>query len=226
MTMKTPSDSSDAIKVVIADDHSVVRQGIKSILEQSEVPIRVIDELENGREVLALIKRQSVDVFILDITMPYLNGIETTLRLRKINPDQKIIVLTMHDDRATVGYALKAGVNGYLSKESAVENIVEAVLAVYAGKYYLSSSISKYVVDGYLGKNGLTQFEMLQVLTSKEREIVQLLAEGFVSKEIASQLNMSFHTVNTHRKNIIKKTNSNNLAELIRYALKNGLAKL
>ena len=215
-----------ATNVIIADDHSIVREGIKTVLENSGELIRVIGEAENGRDLLTLVEQRHADICIIDISMPYLNGIETAKRLKKIAPRCKIIVLSMHDDRSSVEKALKAGVNGYLIKESAVDEIVQAIKEVQMDRYYLTPRISKYLVEDYVGNNVSDSRKKTVELTPKEKEILQLLAEGLTSKEIGLQLGMSFNTVNVHKNHIMQKLGFHKLAELIRYAIKEGISQL
>ena len=213
-------------KVFIADDHSIVREGIKTILERSDKFIEVVGEAENGREVIAFAEKHRADVYILDISMPFLNGLETAERLRKISPDCKIIILSMYDNRTSVEKAFSARVNGYLIKESAIDEIVHAVQEVQLGRFFLSPGISNYVVEGFLDSKSRRKSKTVVDLTSKEKEIIQLLAEGFSSKEIAMQLHTSFNTVNVHKKNIMQKLCFHKSAELVRYAIKEGISKL
>ncbi len=216
-----------SINVVIADDHAIVREGIKIILQSAGKDIRVVAEAENGRDILDLIEKNSIDIFILDIAMPLLNGIETTRRLIKKDPESRIIILSMYDDRASVEKALKAGAKGYLIKESAIEEVVQAVQDVCLGRSFLSSKLSQHVLEKFSGsqKDYAKETDFVE-LTDKEREILQMLAEGLSSKEIAAQLKMSFHTVNVHRNNIMQKLGSHKLAELVRYAIKEGITHI
>lgn len=215
------------INVVIADDHAIVREGIKTVLQNSCKDIQVIAEANNGKEILELAENHPVDIFIVDIAMPLLNGIETTVRLVKQNPKHKVIILSMHDDHSSVEKALKSGAVGYLVKESAVEEVVHAVEEVYRGRTYLSPKISSYVFEKFQG----SQYDYVRKagtveLTNKEKEILQLLAEGFSSKEIAKRLGISFHTVNVHRGNIMQKLGLHKSADLVRYAIKEGITHI
>lgn len=215
------------INVVIADDHAIVREGIKIVLQSAGQGIQVIAEAENGREVLDLTEKDPVDIFILDIAMPQLNGIETTRRLVKKRPDSRVIILSMYDDRTSVEKALKAGAMGYLIKESAIEEVVQAVQEVYRGRSFLNSKISQYVLERFSGsQKDYVRTTDIVGLTNKEREVLQLLAEGLSSKEIALRLKMSFHTVNVHRSNIMQKLGSHKLADLVRYAIKEGITHI
>jgi DNA-binding NarL/FixJ family response regulator len=215
------------ISVIIADDHAIVREGVKALLNKVDSSIKVLGEASNGNEVLDIVKEARVDVCILDISMPLLNGFETIARLSKISPNTKVIVLSMHDDRASVKKALKVGAKGYLLKDNAIEEIVKAIHDVNHELFYLSSKISNYIVEEFVcERHDDIKAESIIELTGKEREILQLIAEGYTSKEIASQLDMSHHTVNVHRNNIMQKLGLHKLTELVKYAiLKKGLLR-
>jgi len=213
-----------AIKVILADDHALVRDGLKAIIEKKGPSITVIGEATNGNDVLKLSQKQPADVYLLDISMPILNGIETTYRLCKKDPNAKVIILSMHDDKKFVEKALHRGARGYILKESATNEIVLAINEVYQGKYYFTPKISSYLVEGFM-KHGHDKPENT-VLSSRERGIVQLLAEGFNNKEIAEKLSLSLHTVHVHRNNIMKKLQIHRHADLVKYAIKEGIIQL
>lgn len=216
-----------SIEVIVADDHAIVRAGIKAVIDNIGKDIKIIWEAANGNEVLEMAKKRRADVYIIDISMPILNGIETTDRLMKMDPKSKIIILSMHDNRTFVEKALKFGAKGYVLKKSAIGEIVDAIHEVYAGSYFLSPKISKFVIQGFLGKRyHYKPYSKMENLTRREREILQLIAEGLTSKEMAVQLNLSLSTVHDHRKNIMQKLNIHKQAELIRYALKEGISQL
>jgi DNA-binding NarL/FixJ family response regulator len=215
-----------AIKVILADDHEVVRAGIKAVIERKGNDIIIIGEASNGEEVLILAKSNPADVYVLDIAMPLLNGIETIERLKKIDATCKILMLSMYDDRTLVERAFKNGANGYLLKETATDEIMHAIQEVYLDRYFLSPKISKYLVEGFLEKNISKQYHTINSLTSREREILQLIAEGFNSKEISTKLNLSLNTIHVHRHNIMQRLNIHKQADLIRYALKEGISHL
>jgi len=216
-----------SIEVIIADDHVVVRDGIKAIVERKGDDIKIIGEASNGIEVLEMAENNPADVYVLDISMPILNGIETAARLGKMDTPCKIIILTMYDDRNLVDKALRYGVHGYITKETATEEIIKAIHDVYMGRFFLSPQISKFVVRGFLGeRNGIDQNNNVIKLTRREREILQLIAEGFTTKEIAIQLNIAIDTVHAHRSNIMQKLDIHKQAGLIRYALKEGISYL
>jgi len=213
--------------VIIGDDHNIVREGIKEVIERKAKDIKVIGEASNGNEILNLAKTKPADVYIIDITMPILNGIETTDRLVRMNPKSKIIILSMHNNRNLIEKAFKYGAKGYILKESDVEEVIHAIREVYMNRFFLSSKISKFVVHSFLGKKHSSKaVKILGQLTRREREILQLIGEGFDDKEIAIKLNVSLHTAHAHRKSIMRKLDIHKQADLIRYALKEGICKL
>lgn len=216
-----------SIKLLLADDHPVVREGIKSVINRAADDIEIVGEVSNGKEVLGFASKNFVDIYILDISMPILNGIETTTKLIKMNPNNKIIILSIHDSRSFIEKALYCGAKGYLLKESAVDEVIYAIREVNKERYYLSPAISKYIVNGFLSgihKRGIN--ENLIHLTEREREVLQLIAEGFTNKEIATNLNLALNTVHVHRKNIMQKLDIHKHAGLIHYAIKEGIIKL
>lgn len=216
-----------SIEVVLADDHAVVRDGIKAVIEGKAEDIKVIAEAANGDELLKIAKKNPADVYILDISMPILNGIETTSRLRKMYPKAKIIILSIHDERTFVEKALRCGAKGYVLKESSADEVVNAIRQVYANRFFISPKIAKFVVQGFIGKtNRANKPERTATLTTRERAILQLIAEGFTNKEMARQLKLSLNTVHAHRNNIMHKLDMHRQAELIRYALKEGISQL
>ncbi|MCK4395702.1 response regulator transcription factor [candidate division WOR-3 bacterium] len=216
-----------SIKVILADDHPVVRDGIKFIINRKGTDIAIIGEASNGSEVLDMAKEDPADVYVIDISMPILNGIETTERLIKLEPQSKVIILSIHDSRIFVEKALKSGARGYILKESVTEEVINAIREVYKGRFFLSPGVSKFVVQGFLGKrHGYKKYQKIVSLTRREREILQLIAEGFTNKETARKLNLSLNTVHVHRKNIMEKLDIHKQADLIRYALKEGISNL
>jgi DNA-binding NarL/FixJ family response regulator len=216
-----------SIEVILADDHAVVIDGIKAVVDRKGQDIKIIGEAMNGKEVLEIAKNSPADVYVLDVAMPILNGIETTERLRKMDQKCKIIILSMYDDRTFVEKALGYGANGYILKETATEEIIRAIREVYMDQYYLSPKISKFVVKGFLDKQYHDEQKKQEgALTKREREILQLIAEGFTNKEIAKQLDLSLNTVHVHRNHIMKKLDIHKNADLVRYAIKEGIIHL
>jgi len=216
-----------SIEVILADDHTVVRDGIKAVVDKKGKGIKIIGEASNGKEVLKMARNKPADVYLLDIAMPILNGIETTERLRKMDKKCKIIILSMYDDGTLVEKALQYGANGYIVKETATDEIIHAIHEVYKDRFFLSPKVSKFVVKGFLGKRyHYGRRKNVVELSRREREILQLIAEGFTNKEISIQLHLSFGTVQIHRSNIMRKIGVHRQADLIRYALKEGIAHL
>jgi len=214
-----------SIELILADDHAMVREGLKLVIESKGRDIKVIGEASNGREVLNMAMKKPDVVYILDISMPVLNGIETARRLKKMDAKSKIIILSIHDTKNFVEQALQCGVKGYVLKEDASEELVYAIRTVHMGRFFLSGKISKYVIDGFLTKRLHDRKEVVK-LTGKEREILQLIAEGLTSKEIATRLNLSLNTAHAHRNNIMQKLDLHKQTDLVRYAIKEGITPL
>jgi DNA-binding NarL/FixJ family response regulator len=217
-----------SIRVVIADDHPVVRDGLRLTIERSGKDIRVIGEASDGMEVLRMARTISADVYILDVTMPNLNGIETARELLKRSSSTKIVMLSLHDTKAMVEEALEAGARGYLTKETATRNVVDAVAEVHAGRFYLSPSIAHFIVEaGRKGKKGSWRLGPVpNALTGQERKVLQLIAEGHSNKEIAAILGLSVNTIHVHRNSVMAKLNIHKQAGLVRYAIRASIAKL
>ncbi|WP_424243940.1 two-component system NarL family response regulator [Elusimicrobium posterum] len=214
------------IKILLADDHALVRDGIKSVLERKSKNISVIGEVSNGKELIEYVANNpKPDVYVVDIAMPFLNGIEATQKLTKADPNAKVIILSMYDDRASVEKAFKAGARGFVVKVSTADEIIDAIKEVNAGRFYLCSKVSKYVVQGFLGKTTPSKKDP-SGLTPKEKQILQLIAEGYSSKEIAKEFGLSLNTIHVHRNNIMRKLDIHKQAELVRYAIKEGIAHL
>lgn len=214
------------IKIVIADDHAVVRDGIKALIERKSKDISIIKEVSNGKEVVDFAKKGKADIYIMDISMPLLNGIEATQKLVRTDNDAKVIILSMYDDRMSVEKSLKAGAKGFIVKTSNIEQIIKAIKEVHEGKFYLCPKVSKYIVQGFLSKSGHKKTRGKAELTPKEKEVLQLIAEGYSSKEIAKEFELSLNTVHVHRNNIMRKLDIHKQADLIRYAIKEGIAHL
>ncbi len=212
------------IRVLLADDHTIVRQGLRALLDSQE-DIEVVGEAENGREAFEKTKQIAPDIVVLDITMPNLNGIEATRQIKKLNPEIKVIVLTVHDNEEYVHQVLQAGASGYLLKESAVSDLVSAINAVKKGDIFLSPAISKVVVKDYIrhAEEGSEDFDSLGKLTGREREVLQLIAEGHTNREVARLLKLSVKTVDVHRSHIKEKLQIHDTAGLIKYAIKKGI---
>ncbi len=215
-----------SICVLIADDHPLVRDGLRLSIERSGKNIQIAAEAADGLEVLQMAPIQPIDIFILDITMPRLNGIDVVRELIRKNPAAKIIMLSLHNSKAFVEKAIEAGAKGYLTKESASRKIVEAICEVHAGHFYLSPDVSGLVVQKALGSIRGTRPAAKSVLTAQERKVLQLIAESRTTKEIACELGLAVNTIHSHRKNLMNKLNIHKETELVRFALREGIAKL
>ena len=207
------------IRVVLADDHQLVRQSLKALLEREG--FQVAGEASDGQEALRLVPNVCPDVAILDISMPILNGLDAARELKKSSPKTKTILLTQHDEDQYVTEALRAGVRGYVLKNQAATDLVHAIQQVCRGEIYLSPSISRTVVEAFLSKTALPT----DPLTSRERQILQLIGEGKSSKEVAALLGISIKTAESHRTRLMRKLDIHELASLVRYAIRRGLVQ-
>lgn len=212
------------IRVVLADDHSLFRAGIQALLTQIE-GVEVVGEADNGRAALDMIRARTPDVVLMDIAMPEMNGLETAARASKECPTCKVIMLSMHAGEEYVMQALRAGASGYLLKDAATSELELAVRAVARGETYLTPTISKRVIDDYLMRTTGTHGPLDQ-LTKRQREILQLIAKGYTSKEMAQMLNLSPKTIETHRTQLMKQLDIHDVAGLVRYAIRVGLVTL
>jgi len=213
----------NTIRILLADDHTVVRKGLSLLLE-SHPGFKVIAEASNGRDAVTLAEAHKPDVAVLDVAMPLLNGIEAARQISEKLPQTAIVFLSMHSDEGYVLKALKSGAKAYLLKDSAEYDLIHAIQAVSEGKAFFSPAISKMLVQDYMRQMREREVEdSYELLTTREREILQLLAEGKAAKEIASILDVSVYTVETHRSNIFQKLNLHSVAELILYAVRKGV---
>ncbi len=211
------------VRIVLADDHTVVRKGLRLLLE-SVAQFQVVAEAADGRQAVALAEEHRPDVAVMDIAMPMLNGIEAARQISAKLPQTAIVFLSMHSDEAYVIKALKAGARAYLLKDSAENDLINAVTAVSEGKSFFSPAISKVLAEDYMRhmqEHGVE--DSFELLTTREREILQLFAEGKSNKEVANLLNLSLYTVETHRGNIFQKLNLHSTADLILYAVRKGV---
>jgi two-component system response regulator NreC len=213
-----------AIKVFIADDHAVLRSGLRALLER-EKEIEVTGEAESGLETLRGLEETSVDVLLLDISMPGLPGPRTAQELLRRHPTLSIVVLTMHEDEYYLQEMLRIGVRGYVLKKSPGAELIQAIRAAYRGDIYIDPSIAGLVVSPYVGKNSTKDPGRLGILTPREQEVCRLLAYGYTNAEVAEKLFISDRTVETHRTNIMGKLGLKSRAELVRFSLDNGLLK-
>jgi len=206
------------IRILLADDHSLVRHGFRMILE-AQPDMEIAGEAGNGREAVELAQKLKPDVVVMDVTMPELNGIEATRRLIELSPRSRVLALSMHKDAVYVREILRAGARGYLLKDSADADLLAAVRAVAKGEGYLSPGVSDAVLSDY--RRHVT--DPLDLLTTREREVLQLIAEGKTNKEIATSLNLSVYTVEAHRGRVMEKLNLHSTGELVRFAVRSGL---
>ena len=214
-----------SIRILLADDHAIVRDGIRSLLEK-QADFVVVGEVEDGRAAVLQAEKLQPDVVIMDIAMPDLNGIEATRQLLAGGARLKVIALSMHADKRFVGEMLRAGASGYLQKNCACKNLIHAIRTVMAGEVYLSPTITGIVVEGFKQKSPANPLEISSPLSPKEREVLQLLAEGASTKEIAGHLTVSAKTVDTHRQHIMEKLGLHSIAELTKYAIREGMTSI
>jgi two-component system response regulator NreC len=211
------------IRILLADDHTIIRSGLKLLLEQ-QPDFKVVGEASNGREAVELAARHHPQVVVLDIGMPQLNGIEATRQILTQEPQTQVVILSMHSDEGYVLRALKAGARAYILKNSAEADLIRAVRTVAEGKSFFSPVISQMLLEDYVRRVKDKEVEdTYDLLTPREREVLQLLAEGRTNKEVANILNLSLYTVETHRGNILQKLNLHGTPELILYAVRKGI---
>ncbi|MBV6646847.1 MAG: response regulator transcription factor [Cyclobacteriaceae bacterium] len=214
----------DKIKVLIADDHEMILDGLRLLLEQQE-DIEVIAESYNGSEVLSAIEKvEELDVAILDINMPEKDGIETTQEIKKKFPEVKVLILTMYNRKEFIKNLMEAGTDGYILKNSGKEELVKAIRSLAKGEPYFGKEITKTIMKSYQ-KNKIFDSPLDIELTEREKDIIKLVAEGLSTQEIADQIFLSAHTVNTHRRNILNKLNVKNSAGMIRYGIQTGIVR-
>ena len=213
-----------ALKLLLADDHEIVRKGLRSVLE-AQRECEVVGEAADGRQAVALAKELGPDIVILDISMPLLNGLEATRQILKIRPQTKVLILTMHESDPLIRDVLDAGARGYILKTDAGRDLVTAVESLRRNKTFFTSRVSQMILDGFLkgdARPSDTDNGGIR-LTPRQREIVQLLAEGKSSKEVAVALDLSVKTAETHRANIMRKLDCHSVSEVVRYAIRNKI---
>ena len=206
------------IRILLVDDHALVRHGFRMILA-AQADMEIAGEAGNGREAVELAEKLKPDVVVMDVTMPELNGIEATRRLIELSPRTRVLALSMHKDNGYVREILRAGARGYLLKDSADADLIAAVRAVAKGEGYLSPGVSDAVLSDY--RRHVT--DPLDLLTTREREVLQMIAEGKTNKEIATSLNLSVYTIEAHRGRVMEKLNLHSTGELVRFAVRSGL---
>ncbi len=213
-----------SIKVLIADDHQLFREGITNLLKASP-DLEIVGQAENGKEAVEKTLELKPDIILMDIGMPEMSGIEATLTLKKEIPEIKIIALSMHSDKQFINGMLEAGASGYLLKNSTYNQLIEAIKSVYSGNKYLSGEVTDIVINDYLDKKQEANKREAE-LSERESEILLMIAEGYSTREIGEKLFISVKTVGTHKQKILEKLNLNNTAEMVKYAIKNGLIEL
>jgi DNA-binding NarL/FixJ family response regulator len=210
--------SSSTIRILLADDHTILRQGLKLILS-SQPDLQVVGEAANGNEVVHLAQELRPDIVLLDVAMPELNGIDATRHMMETNPKLRILVLSMHKEAVYVREILRAGARGYLLKDVIDSELLSAVRSVARGDGYVSPAVSSALLSDY--RQNI--HDPIDLLTKREREVLQLIAEGKTNKEVAAKLNLSVYTVDSHRGKIMEKLNLHSTGELVRFAIKHGL---
>jgi two-component system response regulator NreC len=213
------------IKILLADDHKIIREGLRSMIEK-ESDMSIVAEAGNGRSAVKLVRELSPDVVVMDISMPDLNGIESTRQILDNNPDIKVVALSMHSDKRYVVNMLKAGAKGYLLKDCAFDELIKAIRTVLAGHICLSPTIDDLVIEDYIQQVARDNSWDHEELSSRELEVIQLLAEGNTTKQIGKELNISIKTVETHRVRIMKKLKINTMADLTKYAIREGMISI
>jgi two-component system, NarL family, response regulator NreC len=211
------------VRVLLADDHGIVRRGLRSLLE-TEAGLTVVAEASDGLEALRMVEEHKPDILIVDVGMPKMNGIEVAARTQKLERAPAAIILSMHSDESYITRALAAGARAYLLKDATDEDLLPAVRAVAAGKPFFSPAVTAVLVEDYMRQlraRGLTDSYLL--LTDREKEVLQLLAEGRSNKEVATLLDLGLSTVETHRANLMQKLNLHNTAEIVLYAVRKGI---
>ena len=213
-----------SIRILLADDHNLIRQGLRSLLEK-QADIEVVGEAAEGQAALNLAKETSPDIIVMDVSMPGLNGIEATRQIVSDNPEVKVLALSMYADKRFVIGMLRAGASGYMPKDCAFEELVQGIRAIVANEMYLSPTITATFVNSYLHQlnNDGAKFSPL---TPKELEVLRLLAEGETTRDVANRLSVSVKTVETHRQHITEKLKLHSLADLVKYAIREGIASL
>jgi len=213
------------VKILLADDHQMIREGFRNLLD-NETDMEVTAEASTGREVLELVEKTDVDVVLMDIMMPELNGIDTTRRIQEISPDIKVIGLSIYSDYNYIRQMFKVGASGYILKNASFQELVEAIRTVMKNQIYLSHQLAANFFGEYAGKSTNDSPSAYELLTNREREVLQMLAEGKSTKQIAGILDIGVKTVETHRWRMMKKLEMDNVADLTKYAIRQGLIKL
>jgi two-component system response regulator NreC len=219
----TVASTSEKIRVLLADDHTILRAGLRMMLN-AQPDILVVGEASDGKEAIAVTLRLQPDVVIMDITMPEMTGIDATRQIKKDCPDVKILILTMHENEGYLFQSLRAGASGYMMKEAADTELIQAIRTVQSGRFYLSPTAQSMMVGDYLLRvHAGEEKDSYNDLTEREREILKLVAEGLTNNQIAERLVISPKTVDTHRTHVMDKLNLHSRSELVKYAMRRGL---
>jgi two-component system response regulator NreC len=213
----------DKIRILLADDHTILRDGIRSLLEE-EADMQIIGEAEDGRTAVKMACQLEPDVILMDIGMPLLNGLEATRQIKRDCKHARILILTMHENEEYIRQVLASGAMGYILKDAAARDLLDAIRAVHRGEAVLSPAITRLVIEDYLRWGDLQQ--SANGLTPREQEVLQLIAEGYKNKEIASILNISIKTVQSHRSNLMQKLDLHNRGDLIKYAIQKKIIEI
>ena len=220
---ETVKSLTGVVRILLADDHTVMRAGLRLLLERHD-NFEVVGEAADGREAVEIAAAQKPDVVVMDVAMPHLNGVEAARQILSRNPDTAIVMLSMHSDESYVLRSLKAGARGYLLKDSAEADLIAAIQAIVEGRSFFSPGVRALLKEDYIYR--LQKFgadDTYELLTAREREVLQLVAEGRSNKEVARLLNLSLYTVETHRTHILQKLNLHSVPELILYAVRKGI---
>ena len=215
----------EKIRILLADDHTILRDGIRSLLED-ESDMTVIGEAEDGHSAVKLVKKLDPDVVLMDIAMPLLNGLEATRQIKRDNPQTKVLSLTMHENEEYIRQVLAIGAMGYILKDAAARELLGAIRAVYRGEAVLSPAITRLVIEDYLRWGDLQPESDSSGLSPREREVLQLVAEGYTNKQIAEILSISIKTVQAHRSNLMSKLDLHDRGELIKYAIQKKIIEI
>ncbi len=215
----------DSIRILLADDHTILRNGIRALLED-EPGMSVVGEAEDGRAAVGLACQLKPDVLIMDIAMPLLNGLEASRQIKQQCPDVKVLILTMHDNEEYIRQVLEAGAMGYILKDAAARELISAIRTVYRGEAVLSPAVTRLVIEDYLRWGGVRPQEEANGLSPREREVLQLIAEGYTNKQIAEILSISVKTVQAHRNNLMQKLDLHDRGELIKYAIQKKIIEI
>jgi DNA-binding NarL/FixJ family response regulator len=212
------------LRIVVVDDHAVVRRGVRALIE-SRAGWEVVAEAATGREALDAVKRLHPEIVVMDLILPELNGLEATRQIVRESPHTEVLVLTMHHSEELARQVLKAGARGYVLKSDADQNLITAIDALRQHKPFLTSGVTEFMLDGFLRDASKPEEASKEVITPREREIIQLLAEGHSNKEAATRLGISVKTIEAHRANIMRKLRLRSVSDLVRYAIRNKIAQ-